>query len=182
MEKVLEMREVPAEGKPSVSEGAHEHAAHPKSERGLLLIGLFKLSKSLSCLVIGAMCLHLIHRDLGDMAMRVVDWLGLDPTGRVAAMFLEKADLISGHQLRVTGYLSFVGGILYAIEGTGLMLHKVWAEYFTVCLTTLGLPWEIYEMGKHFTAWKLALFVANVVVLAYLIWLIRRKREREGRA
>lgn len=151
-----------------------------RCETGLLYIGIFKISKSLGCILIGAMCLHLIHRDLGTVAMKSVEWLGIAPDGRFASTLLDRADLVSGHDLRITGLLSFAGGLVYAIEGTGLMLRKVWAEYITVVLTTLGLPWEIFEMAKRFTMWKASIFFANVLVLAYLIWLLRRKRMREG--
>ena len=151
-------------------------------EQGLLYVGLFKLSKSIGCILIGAMCLHLIHHDLGTAAMKMIEWLGMDPNGRIASMFLDRADLVSGHDLRITGALSFAGAVVYAVEGTGLILHKVWAEYFTVVLTTLGLPWEIYEMIKHFTVWKLGLFVANLLVLVYLVWLLRRKRNNQHTA
>lgn len=190
MQKALELRESVPEKNAAIIEATpalyaesehHETVkpAHAKSERGLLLVGLFKISKSLGCILFGLICLHLIHRDLGDMAMKIIDWLNLDPTGHLASVLLDKADLINGHQLRMTGMLSFAGGIVYAVEGTGLMLRKVWAEYFTVILTTLGLPWEIYEMFHHFTLWKFGLFFVNVLVLAYLIWLLRRKRQRE---
>ena len=155
-------------------------AASENCEHGLLYIGIFKISKSLGCILIGAMCLHLIHRDLGTVAMKIIEWLGMDPNGRIASTVLDRADLVSGHELRVTGMLSFLGGLVYAVEGTGLMLRKVWAEYFTVVLTTLGLPWEILEMVKRFTVWKMGLFFANVVVLGYLIWLLKRKRAREA--
>ena len=101
----------------------------------------------------------------------------MDPNGRIASTFLDRADLVSGHDLRITGALSFFGGVVYAVEGIGLIMHKVWAEYFTVVLTTLGLPWEIFEMLRHFTVWKLGLFVANLLVLGYLLWLLRRKRD-----
>jgi uncharacterized membrane protein (DUF2068 family) len=164
-----------------VKEQSHHEAATPAHDRdaqGLLLIGLFKLSKALGCILLGVMCLHLIHRDLGDVAMQIIRWLDIDSGDRLATFLLDKADLINGHQLRITGVMSFVGAALYTVEGTGLMLRKVWAEYFTVVLTTLGIPWEIYEMGKHFTLWKLGLFVINILVLAYLIWILRRKREQ----
>lgn len=193
MQNALELRESVKAKNTSVIEATpalhakseHPEAAkpaHAKSERGLLLVGLFKLSKSLGCILFGAMCLHLIHRDLGDMAMKIIDWLNLDPAGHLAGILLDKADLINGHQLRITGMLSFAGGIVYAVEGTGLMLRKVWAEYFTVILTTLGLPWEIYEMMHHFTLWKFGLFAVNVLVLAYLVWLLRRKRRERAEA
>jgi uncharacterized membrane protein (DUF2068 family) len=165
----------PGQGRTQAGEGGlSDH------HRGLLLSGLFKLSKALGCILVGAAALNLVHRDLGSLAMHLIDWLGIDPTGRFAALLLDKADLINAHDLRVTGAVSFVGAALYATEGTGLMLRKVWAEYFTVVMTGLGLPFEIYEMFRHFTMLKLGLFVTNLVVVGYLIWLLRRKRESES--
>ncbi len=164
-----------------MDEGASKEESHKTRGEfgGLLLVGLFKISKSLGCLLIGAMCLNLIHRDLGGLAMQTIGWLGLNPEGHIAGLLLDKADLINAHDLRVTGALSFAGTVLYGVEGTGLMLRKVWAEYFTVVLTGLGLPWEIYEMFHRFTLWKFGLFVANVLVLAYLLWILRNKRQQE---
>ncbi len=185
MQKAMHLRAEVDESVQQISEpqSAAEACAITKerSERGLLYIGLFKVSKSIGCILIGAMCLHLIHSDLGTVAMKTIEWLGMDPNGHIASIFLDRADLVSGHDLRITGALSFAGAVTYAVEGTGLMLHKVWAEYFTVVLTTLGLPWEIFEMLRHFTIWKTGLFVANILVLAYLIWLLRRKRVRDHR-
>ena len=183
MQKAIQLRdtvEEPFHANSVISEPSDACALgnEERKERGLLYIGLFKLSKSIGCILVGAMCLHLIHTDLGTVAMKIIEWLGMDPGSRFASTFLDRADLVSGHDLRITGALSFAGGIVYAVEGTGLMLRKVWAEYFTVILTTLGLPWEIYEMARHFTVWKAGLFVVNILVLAYLIWLLRRKRAR----
>ena len=180
MQKAINLQAPVDELIPTISEPPSSETACARvsrhGERGLLYVGLFKLSKSIGCILIGAMCLHLIHHDLGTVAMKTIEWLGMAPNGRMASMFLDRADLVSGHDLRITGALSFAGGVVYAVEGTGLILRKVWAEYFTVVLTTLGLPWEIYEMIKHFTVWKLGLFGANLLVLVYLVWLLRRKR------
>jgi uncharacterized membrane protein (DUF2068 family) len=160
----------------------HVAPAHDRDRGALLLIGLFKISKALGCVLLGVACLHLIHRDIGDLAMQIFNWLDIDSGGKLATLLLDKADLISGHQLRITGAMSFAGAVLYTIEGTGLLLRKVWAEYFTVVLTTLGIPWEVYEMIKHFTLWKAGLFAANLLVLVYLVWLLRRKRKKEHTA
>ena len=51
-------------------------------DRGLLLIGLFKLGKSILFFGIGVGAIHLLHKDLGDVVMRVAMALKFDPESR----------------------------------------------------------------------------------------------------
>ena len=65
------------------------------------------------------------------------------------------------------------------VEGTGLILEKRWAEYFTVTLTALGLPWEGYELIHKYSPYKVGLLVINLAVLIYLVWILKKRREDE---
>jgi uncharacterized membrane protein (DUF2068 family) len=40
------------------------------------------------------------------------------------------------------------------VEGTGLWLDQLWAEYLTVVATSLLVPLELYELVRHPTALK----------------------------
>ncbi len=51
---------------------------------------------------------------------------------------------------------TFLYAGLFLIEGTGLLLRKHWAEYFTIITTGLFIPLEVYELARHFTVVKLA--------------------------
>jgi uncharacterized membrane protein (DUF2068 family) len=137
------------------------------------------MSKAIFFGAVGAGALDLVHRNIGDIAMRLVEILHRDPDGRFAAMLMDKADLIGGHQLRQGALLSFLYAGLCVIEGTGLMLKKGWAEYFTVILTAGAMPVETFELWEKFEWYKVGLLVINVVVLVYLLWVLKRKRERE---
>ena len=75
--------------------------------------------------------------------------------------------------------ITFAYAVVCLVEGTGLMLEKRWAEYFTVTLTALALPLECFELYKQFTSLRIGLLLLNLVVLGYLIWLLRRQRRRE---
>jgi uncharacterized membrane protein (DUF2068 family) len=153
-----------------------------KDERGLLFVGLFKMSKAVFFGAVGAGALDLVHRNIGDIAMRLVEILHRDPDGRFAAMLMDKADLIGGHQLRQGALLSFLYAGLCVVEGTGLMLRKGWAEYFTVVLTAGAMPVETFELWEKFEWYKVGLLGINVIVLAYLLWVLKRKRDREAAA
>jgi uncharacterized membrane protein (DUF2068 family) len=156
----------------------------PRDEngRGLLLIGLFKYSKAVFFGALAAGALNLVHRSLGDLVMSVVDSLPLDPEGHFVSVVLDKADLISNHALRQAGMLSLGYAIVCVVEGTGLVMQKVWAEYFTVILTVAALPYEAFEVIHHFSWFKVGLTGLNVLVLLYLLWILKRKRKKEEQA
>jgi uncharacterized membrane protein (DUF2068 family) len=68
-------------------------------------------------------------------------------------------------------------GVLELVEGVGLWLRQRWAEWLTVIATSLLIPVELYELARKPSMLKAAGLVVNVVIVAYLVHVIRR-RER----
>lgn len=164
-----------------VEASAHDHAeaAHcGEHTRGLVLIGLFKLGKAALAVLSGVAAYHLTHVDPGELAVRLVDHLPINPVGHLATTILNQADSISSHAFRQLGALSFVLGALYLAEGTGLMLQRVWAEYLTVVMTAAAMPWELYELVDRYTHMKLLLLLGNAGVVLYLVILLREKKRQ----
>jgi uncharacterized membrane protein (DUF2068 family) len=155
--------------------------AHRSHDRGLLAIGLFKLAKSAFFFTAGIGAIHLLHKDLGDVAMRVAQALHFDPQGHFVDMAVTKVDLIDPLRLRQASFGSFAYSALAMTEGVGLMREKVWAEFLTLGLTISFLPWELYELAKGFDVVKVLLLLGNLAILAYLVWLLRRKRKAVSR-
>ncbi len=145
-------------------------------DSGLLAIGIFKLGKSLLFFCIGIGAIHLLHKDLADEVMKLATALRFDPESRFVGLLLKKVDLIDVHRLRQISLATFAYSGLALTEGIGLMRGAVWAEYLTLSLTIMFLPWELYELARRPSYLRVALLVINLVVLAYLIWLLRRKR------
>jgi uncharacterized membrane protein (DUF2068 family) len=148
-----------------------------RHSRGLLLVGIFKYSKAVFFTAVGAGALHLVHKDVGNVLMHVVEAMKLDPESRFVGFVMDKAGLIDVHQLRRAGTLSILYAGVCLVEGTGLVLEKKWAEYFTVTLTALGLPWESYELLEKFSPYRVGLLVINLAVLLYLLWILKKKKE-----
>ena len=152
------------------------HTQHKAHDRGLLLIGLFKLGKSIFFFCIGMGAIHLLHKDLGDVVMRVAMALKFDPESRFVSLLLDKVDLIDVHRLKLISLGTFAYSAVALTEGVGLVLEKVWAEYLTLILTISFLPWELYELARRPNWFRLSLLLINLAVLAYLLWLLRRKK------
>ena len=153
-------------------QGTYQAHAH---DSGLMLIGLFKLAKAIFFFCIGAGAVHLLHKDVGDEVTRLALRLRFDPESRLVALLLQKADLIDAHRLRQISVGTFGYSALALTEGIGLLLEKVWAEYLTLILTVSFLPWELFELFRKPDWFRLSLLIINLAVLAYLVWLLRRK-------
>ena len=170
-----ELSPLPPQG-PGSGERSHS------DRRGLLLIGLFKLTKAVLSVALGVGALKLVHHDAASVILHIADALRIDPESHLVGLLMIKADLINPRDLRHFSMITFAYAVVCLVEGTGLMLEKRWAEYFTVTLTGLALPWECFELYKEFTVPRISLLLVNLAVLVYLIWLLRRqlKREREA--
>jgi uncharacterized membrane protein (DUF2068 family) len=145
-------------------------------DRGLLAIGIFKLGKAILFFALGMGAIHLLHKDLGDEIMRIATALKFDPESKIVTLLLEKVDLIDAHRLKQISLATFGYSILALTEGIGLMLEKVWAEYLTLTLTISFLPWEVFELFRHPNWFRLSLLLINLAVLAYLVWLLKKKK------
>src|SRR5882757_11370235 len=79
-----------------------ENGVHPgrSHDRGLLLIGLFKLAKAIFFFGIGVGAIHLLHKDLEDEVMRLALKFRFDPENRFVSLLLDKVDLIDAHRVR----------------------------------------------------------------------------------
>lgn len=153
-----------------------ESTKRRRHNRGLLMIGAFKLLEAVFFVLVGLGAFHLMHRDLEDEALRLAGRLRIDPDGRLLLWVLDHLDDITAHRLRQIGFATFFYAALRVVEGVGLVLEKVWAEYLTVGVTVAFLPWEIYEIARKLDWVRVGILLINLAVLAYLVYWLRRSR------
>ena len=147
----------------------------------LSIIAIFKFVKT-AVLVGGALSAWKLINP--QTAGRVIRWILQLPTGvqhrigeRLVALFVKTTP----GDLRVLGVVLLAYGCLFATEGTGLWLQKRWAEYLTIIATASFLPFEGYEIIKRVAIGRLAILLANLAVLVYLIWKVRQKEPSRAR-
>jgi uncharacterized membrane protein (DUF2068 family) len=78
-----------------------------------------------------------------------------------------------------------IGLAIYAVielfEGTGLWLARRWGEYFAMVATSLGLPYEIFDLIAGVTVTRVALFAINLALVFYLVFTKRLFGVRGGK-
>jgi len=88
---------------------------------------------------------------------------------------------ISSSNLRLLALGVTVLAVVSAIEAFALWQAKRWGEYFAATVTSLGLPFEIYELSKAVTITKLVLFALNLLLVGYLVYSRRLFGARGGK-
>jgi len=146
-----------------------------KRDFWLLLIGLFKLVKGVSLLIITFGLLRLLHRDVAAVTERWIEVLRVDPDNRFIHRALTKVFNVTPKQLKELSAGTFLYAAIFLTEGTGLLARKGWAEYMTLISTGLFIPLEIYEIHRHFTIVKLVVTLVNALIVWYLAVRIKRR-------
>jgi uncharacterized membrane protein (DUF2068 family) len=146
-----------------------------RADPWLFLIGIFKLTKGLSLLVVGFGLLHLMHRNVGAVTEHWIEVLRVDPDNRFIHRALLRIFNVTPKQLKELSAGTFIYAAIFLTEGTGLLARKHWAEYMTLISTGLFIPLEVYEIYHHFTLLKLGVTIVNVAVVWYLAVALKRK-------
>jgi uncharacterized membrane protein (DUF2068 family) len=143
---------------------------------GVRLIAAFKLFKGLVLLAVGIGALKLLHKDLGLEVERWADIFRVDPHNRYFHRLLAKVLTLDPRKLRELSVGTFFYSAMDLTEGTGLLLGKRWAEYFTVITTSSFIPLEIYEVARHMSAGSAIVLLFNIAVVLFFIFEFFRKR------
>ena len=148
-------------------------------DTGLYLIGLFKLAKAIFFLSLSLGALHFVHHDLSSTVNRAIRLLHFDPESHLVDLLTDKVALVTHHKLRLISMGTFLYSALCTTEAYGLLRRKVWAEFVTLWLSVSFVPWELWELARRPTPWHFGILVANLVIVAYLLWMLKRKRVRQ---
>lgn len=150
---------------------------HVPSERtvkeiaaGVRAIAFFEAVKGGLVLVAGFGLLALVHRDLEDLAERLVRHSHLNPASHYPRVFIEAAARTSDSRLRTLAALAFVYSTVRFVEAYGLWKMRAWAEWFAIISGCVYLPVELYELVEKPTLVRAGILVLNALVVAYLLY------------
>ena len=148
------------------------------SESGGRLLWLIALERTLRGLLLVAAGIYLLARsgaNFGDIANHIARRLELDPQRPFIRHIVTKLGHLKKHEVQLFGALALGYAALEITEGVGLFYRKRWAEWLTVVATSLLVPLEAYELVRHPSALKAGGIAVNVLIVAYLVRVVRRK-------
>jgi uncharacterized membrane protein (DUF2068 family) len=155
--------------------GTAEPAPQPRF--GVLrTIALYKLVKVLLLLAVAYGELRL--RD-ASLAAKLLSWAQARPYGlehRIVTQLLEWFSGLSVSRVHALRIVTLAYAAVFAVEGVGLWMQKRWAEWLTTIITASLIPLEGWEIFFRPTIGKILILLANVAVVCYLVWHVRKNR------
>jgi uncharacterized membrane protein (DUF2068 family) len=139
------------------------------------LIAAERFLRGVLLVAAGAYILTHLGSDFGRIAERLMRAVELDPRRPLLHRIVAKLHHLRAGTVVVTGLGALGYGILEIVEGVGLWLERLWAEYLTVIATSLLIPFEVYELVRKPSAVKAAGIVVNLAIVAFLAWNLRRR-------
>ena len=140
------------------------------------LIGAAKLLKGVVLVAVGVGALRLLHDDVGHEIHRWIHVLHVADDNHYVRVLISQLTGLPHHDMQLVAIASLSYAGLFLIEGTGLLLRALWAEYVTIIITTSFIPLEIYELVEHRSIVKAIVTALNVAIVVYLVWRLHRNR------
>lgn len=155
-----------------------------RRQRGVLrAVAVFESMKAAFVVLMGVCALALVHKDVWLYAESLLAVLHINTDRRSAQLFLDFADSVTDARLWAAARIAFAYAALRFTEAYGLWNARTWAEWVAFVSGTLLLPLEVRELLRGLTWLRCGLFVGNVAVVLYVLYvIISNRRERNNAA
>jgi uncharacterized membrane protein (DUF2068 family) len=149
----------------------------PEPRFGVLrTIALYKIVKVILLLAVAYGELRL--RD-ASLAAKLLSWAQARPYGlehRIVTQLLEWFSGLSVPRIHALRIVTLAYAAVFAVEGVGLWMRQRWAEWLTTIITASLIPFEAWEIFFRPTIGKVLILFANIAVVGYLVWHVRKNR------
>ena len=156
----------------------HKHDAETDVLRA---IATFELTKGLVVLLAGFGAFWLLDRDVWDVAVSFLRILHIKHRYHYADVFLRLARDVTDRQLILVAILAALYSSLRFVEAFGLWRKRAWAEWIAFASGTIYLPFEINEMFRRLTVFRVGVFVVNLAIVIYMLYLRLVKHDTPGK-
>ena len=145
------------------------------SRYGLRVVAGLEFAKGAVVFAAGMGLFHFIHKDVGDLAERLVLHLHLDVDSHYPRMIIDAADRLDDAHLRTLALVALLYSVVRFVEGYGLWRDRRWAEWFGAVSGAIYLPLEIVKLWEKISWLRAGVLLVNCIVVFYLVQLLMRK-------
>lgn len=109
-------------------------------------------------------------RSLNNDLTSLADTTGRNPSRSFVLRQANRVLDLSPTSLHVLLVTAIAYAVIEGVEAVGLWLERRWAEYLTAVATAGFLPFEVHELAKRITVFRVGALVVNLAILAWLVY------------
>lgn len=150
----------------------------PRVAGGFIAIIAFKWLKGIAFVILGIAALKLSRASSMPTAVEIAKFLSVSKENELVRRVADVVASVTPRQATAAGVASIVVGLVFFVEGSFLLARIWWSTYFTIALTAMGVPLEIYEIvHRPDSVRRYLLLVINLAILLFL-WARRNEFRR----
>jgi uncharacterized membrane protein (DUF2068 family) len=170
-------------GEPAMSGPAADAPAVRRGNevRSALILRIFAIERWLRALVVGALAFGVwrfeyaresieqaFNREL-PLLRTLFRQLGYDIDHSKLVGLFNRALTLSPTTIKLLAIGLACYAVIEIVEGIGLWVGRRWGEYFAMVATSVGLPFEVYDLVHKVSAIGAILFAINLTLVLYLV-------------
>jgi len=165
-----------------------------KEVRSALILRVFAVERFLRALVVAALAFAVWRFEYARVSIEqaydrelpllrtLSRQLGFDINHSKLVGLFNRALSLSPGTIRLLAIALVCYAAIEIVEGIGLWQARRWGEYFAMVATSLGLPYEVFDLVTKFSVTALVLFGINLALVLYLVITKRLFGARGGKS
>jgi uncharacterized membrane protein (DUF2068 family) len=152
-----------------------------KTRNSIRVVSAFVAFEGLLALAAASGLHLLLHRDLQDIALRLVEHSHLNPAAHYPSIFI----MAAGHMENANLTLLALGAVAYSlfrfVEAFGLYREAAWAEVLAAVSSAVYVPIEIIELVHRASLISAGVLVLNIAVVAIAVLALAQQEKVKPR-
>lgn len=152
--------------------------------RAIGFVAFIEAAKGVVVLLAATGVLALVHRDVHQIAARLIEHMHLNPASKYPRIFLDAASHVQDGRLLWIAMGAATYASVRLVEAYGLFHERRWAELLAAVSGAIYVPFELVELIQHPALDVLAILMLNILVVAIMLraLFLRRRADVEKNA
>ncbi len=159
----------------------HPVVHDPEHIKGVRTVATIEFTKGVIVVLAGLGLLSIRHRSIWGVAESFLEFFHISPYHHYVGIFIDLVSKISDVRLWKLAVAAGIYAILRFIEAFGLWYALPWAEWMAAITGGIYIPFELADLFRRVTSFRLLVIVINTIIVLYMLYL-RFEAEKKRRA
>jgi uncharacterized membrane protein (DUF2068 family) len=147
-----------------------------RSGKAIRAIAYVEAFKGALVLAAGTGVLALLHQDLHQIALRLVQHAHLNPASKYPLIFIDAASDLQDSRLVLIASGAAAYALLRFVEAYGLFRERAWAEMLSAASGALYVPFELVALVRKPELLSAGFLLLNLAVVAVMVSALLQRR------
>ncbi|MFY9559231.1 MAG: DUF2127 domain-containing protein [Terriglobales bacterium] len=160
----------------------HPYVHDPEHIKGVRTVATIEFTKGVIVVLAGLGLFSMRHRDIWGVAESFLEFFHANPYRHYVGVFIDLVSKISDVRLWKIATVASIYTMLRFVEAYGLWYALPWAEWLAFASGTIYIPFEVADLIRRPTWFRLLVLVVNLVIVLYMLYLRLDAREKRRAA